>query len=164
MTMHNAAHAATCNPSAVVEREQRLANHQTGNNSNVVHSGLYYAPGGYKARLAVAGCAETIAFCREHDLPHQVCGKLVVATEHGVEADIVRRRATREAHGAEVGQDGLLHLHAQIHAAADGQGRLAVPLAQQRLARALLDLFPWPNNHHKTPFESRARGGDDRHG
>jgi L-2-hydroxyglutarate oxidase len=66
---------------AVVEREPRLADHQTGNNSNVIHSGLYYAPGGYKARLAVAGCAETVAFCREHDLPHRVCGKLVVATE-----------------------------------------------------------------------------------
>ncbi|MCE3555214.1 L-2-hydroxyglutarate oxidase [Pseudonocardia sp. RS11V-5] len=66
---------------AVVEREPRLANHQTGNNSNVIHSGLYYAPGGLKARLAVAGCAETIAFCREHDLPHQRCGKLVVATD-----------------------------------------------------------------------------------
>ena len=66
---------------AVVEREPRLATHQTGRNSNVIHSGLYYAPGGLKARLAVAGCAETVAFCREHDLPHQVCGKLVVATE-----------------------------------------------------------------------------------
>ncbi len=66
---------------AVVEREPRLSDHQTGNNSNVIHSGLYYAPGGYKARLAVAGCAETVAFCREHDLPHKVSGKLVVATE-----------------------------------------------------------------------------------
>ena len=46
--------------------------HQTGHNSNVIHSGLYYAPGGLKARLAVAGCAETVAFCREHDLPHAV--------------------------------------------------------------------------------------------
>ncbi|TCK21227.1 L-2-hydroxyglutarate oxidase [Pseudonocardia endophytica] len=77
------AHAAvrTGRSVAVVEREPRLANHQTGNNSNVIHSGLYYAPGGYKARLAVAGCAETVAFCREHDLPHRVSGKLVVATE-----------------------------------------------------------------------------------
>ncbi|MGH8920570.1 MAG: FAD-dependent oxidoreductase, partial [Actinomycetes bacterium] len=66
---------------AVVERESALAKHQTGNNSNVIHSGLYYAPGGLKARLAVAGCAETVAFCREHDLPHKVCGKLVVATD-----------------------------------------------------------------------------------
>ncbi|HYZ55780.1 MAG TPA: L-2-hydroxyglutarate oxidase [Streptosporangiaceae bacterium] len=65
----------------VVEREPRLASHQTGNNSNVIHSGLYYAPGGLKARLATAGCAETVAFCREHDLPHKVSGKLVVATE-----------------------------------------------------------------------------------
>ncbi|HEY4461334.1 MAG TPA: L-2-hydroxyglutarate oxidase [Streptosporangiaceae bacterium] len=65
---------------AVVEREPRLAGHQTGNNSNVIHSGLYYAPGGLKARLAPAGCAETVAFCREHDLPHRVSGKLVVAT------------------------------------------------------------------------------------
>ena len=66
---------------AVVEREPRLASHQTGRNSNVIHSGLYYAPGGLKARLAPAGCTETVAFCREHDLPHTVSGKLVVATE-----------------------------------------------------------------------------------
>jgi (S)-2-hydroxyglutarate dehydrogenase len=77
------AHAAarTGRTVALVEREPQLARHQTGRNSNVIHSGLYYAPGGLKARLAVAGCAETVAFCREHDLPHRVCGKLVVATE-----------------------------------------------------------------------------------
>ncbi|WP_300008940.1 L-2-hydroxyglutarate oxidase [Pseudonocardia sp.] len=87
---------------AVVEREPRLAEHQTGHNSNVIHSGLYYAPGGLKARLAVAGCAETVAFCREHDLPHEVCGKLVVATEADElprMAELVRRGA---ANGVEV--------------------------------------------------------------
>ncbi len=66
---------------AVLEREPRLAEHQTGHNSGVIHSGLYYTPGGLKARLAVTGCAETVAFCREHDLPLEVTGKLVVATE-----------------------------------------------------------------------------------
>src|ERR1700744_1781910 len=66
---------------AVVEREPRLAEHQTGRNSNVIHSGIYYAPGGLKARLGPMGCAETVAFCQEHDLPHRVCGKLIVATE-----------------------------------------------------------------------------------
>ncbi|MDT7578282.1 MAG: (S)-2-hydroxyglutarate dehydrogenase [Pseudonocardiales bacterium] len=89
---------------AVVEREPRLADHQTGRNSNVIHSGLYYAPGGLKARLAVAGCAETVAFCREHDLPHSVCGKLVVATEPEElprMAELVRRGA---ANGVEVHQ------------------------------------------------------------
>ncbi len=87
---------------AVVEREPRLAGHQTGNNSNVIHSGLYYAPGGLKARLAVAGCAETVAFCREHDLPHEVTGKLVVATDESElprMAELVRRG---QANGVEV--------------------------------------------------------------
>jgi L-2-hydroxyglutarate oxidase len=80
---------------AVVEREPRLASHQTGHNSNVIHSGLYYAPGGLKARLAPAGRAETVAFCREHDLPHQVCGKLVVATD----AEELPRMAELERRG-----------------------------------------------------------------
>ncbi|MBW0117916.1 L-2-hydroxyglutarate oxidase [Pseudonocardia abyssalis] len=95
---------------AVVEREPRLANHQTGNNSNVIHSGLYYAPGGLKARLAVAGCAETVAFCREHDLPHKVCGKLVVATEPEELVrmkELVRRGAANGVEVTELDQAGM---------------------------------------------------------
>lgn len=65
----------------LLEAESSVATHQTGRNSGVIHSGLYYRPGSYKARLAVAGRAETIAFCREHDLPHRVGGKLVLACE-----------------------------------------------------------------------------------
>jgi L-2-hydroxyglutarate oxidase len=65
----------------VVEAEDRVAAHQTGHNSNVIHSGLYYRPGSAKAELAVAGRDETVAFCRRHELPHRVGGKLVVATE-----------------------------------------------------------------------------------
>ena len=65
---------------AVVEREAALATHQSGNNSNVIHSGLYYAPGSLKAKLAVQGNRETVAFCRANDLPYEVCGKVVVAT------------------------------------------------------------------------------------
>jgi (S)-2-hydroxyglutarate dehydrogenase len=95
---------------AVVEREPRLAAHQTGNNSNVIHSGLYYAPGGLKARLAVAGCAETVAFCREHDLPHEVCGKLVVATEPDElprMAELVRRGAANGVEVHELDRSGM---------------------------------------------------------
>ncbi len=95
---------------AVVEREPKLGNHQTGNNSNVIHSGLYYAPGGLKARLAVAGCAETVAFCREHDLPHDVCGKLVVATEPEElprMAELVRRGAANGVEVTELDQQGM---------------------------------------------------------
>src|SRR5262249_15193356 len=66
---------------AVVEAEPRVAAHQTGHNSNVIHSGLYYRPGSFKARLTVAGRDETVAFCRTYRLPLRVGGKLVVATE-----------------------------------------------------------------------------------
>lgn len=95
---------------AVVEKEERLAGHQTGHNSNVIHSGLYYAPGGLKARLAVAGCAETVAFCRQHDLPHAVTGKLVVATEPEElprMADLVRRGAANGVEVHELDQAGM---------------------------------------------------------
>jgi (S)-2-hydroxyglutarate dehydrogenase len=95
---------------AVVEREQQLARHQTGNNSNVSHSGLYYAPGGLKARLAVAGCAETVAFCREHDLPHEVTGKLVVATEPEELPRMAELKRRGDANGVEnrqLDQDGM---------------------------------------------------------
>jgi L-2-hydroxyglutarate oxidase len=95
---------------AVVEREPRLGHHQTGHNSGVIHSGLYYAPGGLKARLAVAGCAETVAFCREHDLPHDVCGKLVVATEPDELPrlkELVRRGAANGVEVTELDRHGM---------------------------------------------------------
>lgn len=66
---------------AVLEAQPTVAAAQSGHNSGVIHSGLYYQPGSAKARLAVAGRDETVAFCRAHDLPHRIGGKLVVATE-----------------------------------------------------------------------------------
>ncbi|MFJ9445259.1 L-2-hydroxyglutarate oxidase [Kitasatospora sp. NPDC101235] len=65
---------------AVLEKEAGFAAHQTGRNSGVIHSGVYYRPGSYKARFAVAGAAELVAFCREHGIPYEVTDKLVVAT------------------------------------------------------------------------------------
>lgn len=64
----------------LIEKEARLAAHQTGNNSGVLHSGLYYQPGSEKARLSVSGLKEMIAFCREHGVAFDQCGKIVVAT------------------------------------------------------------------------------------
>ena len=64
----------------VLEKERRLAAHQTGHNSGVIHSGLYYPPGSRKARYAVEGARQMVEFCREHGLPHEVTGKIVVAT------------------------------------------------------------------------------------
>ncbi len=64
----------------VLEKEAGPARHQTGRNSGVVHSGIYYRPGSLKARYAVTGAAEMVKFCAEHDVPHEVTGKLIVAT------------------------------------------------------------------------------------
>jgi L-2-hydroxyglutarate oxidase LhgO len=64
----------------VLEKENRLAAHQTGRNSGVIHSGLYYKPGSYKAKNCVEGRRELVAFSKEHRIPHEVCGKVIVAT------------------------------------------------------------------------------------
>ena len=65
----------------VLEKEDRLAAHQTGHNSGVIHSGLYYEPGSAKARTCAAGREELISFARRNDIAHEICGKIVVATQ-----------------------------------------------------------------------------------
>ena len=65
----------------VLEKENKIAFHQTGHNSGVIHSGLYYKPGSYKAKTCVDGRRELVAFAKEHHIPHDICGKIVVATE-----------------------------------------------------------------------------------
>jgi (S)-2-hydroxyglutarate dehydrogenase len=64
----------------LLEKEPKLAAHQTGNNSGVLHAGLYYKPGSEKAKLSVSGLQQMTAFCREHGVAHEICGKIVVAT------------------------------------------------------------------------------------
>jgi (S)-2-hydroxyglutarate dehydrogenase len=64
---------------AVFEKEPQVGQHQSGHNSGVLHAGLYYKPGSLKARLAVSGIRRMVQFCQQHQIPHEICGKLVVA-------------------------------------------------------------------------------------
>jgi (S)-2-hydroxyglutarate dehydrogenase len=64
----------------VLEKEKEVAMHQTGHNSGVIHSGIYYKPGSYKARLCVDGRRELVQFAKEHNVKHDICGKVIVAT------------------------------------------------------------------------------------
>src|SRR5947208_12368069 len=64
----------------VLEKEDAVAKHQSGHNSGVIHSGVYYKPGSLKAKMCVEGAAAMVEFCREHNLKHEICGKVIVAT------------------------------------------------------------------------------------
>ncbi len=84
---------------AVVEKEPRLAAHQTGNNSGVIHSGLYYRPGSLKARNCTAGREALLRFCSEHGIPAERCGKVVVATRAEQLPALEELRRRGEANG-----------------------------------------------------------------
>ncbi len=75
---------------ALFEKEEILADHQTGHNSGVLHSGLYYKPGSLKAKNCIEGRKELVEFAKEHGIPHDVCGKVVVATHESELANMER--------------------------------------------------------------------------
>lgn len=91
----------------LLEKEAQVGRHQTSNNSGVLHCGLYYKPGSLKARMAVEGIREMVAFCQEHQIAHEICGKLVVATD---EAEHDRLRKLQER-GAANGLQGIRYLN-----------------------------------------------------
>jgi L-2-hydroxyglutarate oxidase len=111
----------------VLEKEDKVCAHQSGHNSGVLHSGLYYKPGSLKARLAVSGIREMVAFCQEHAVPHEICGKLVVAVN---EAEVPRLRALHER-GTANGLEGMRLLNREqmreIEPHVGGLEALAVP-------------------------------------
>jgi L-2-hydroxyglutarate oxidase LhgO len=111
----------------LLEKEARVGQHQSGHNSGVIHSGVYYKPGSLKARLCVEGARAMLEFCRTHGIPHQICGKVIVAThkEELPRLQELQRRGT--ANGLtglrEIGPE---ELH-EIEPHASGIRALAVP-------------------------------------
>lgn len=86
---------------AVLEKEDHLSPHQTGHNSGVIHSGIYYKPGSYKARLCVEGRRELVAFAKEHNIAHDICGKIIVATHESELAHMNKVFNNGKANGVE---------------------------------------------------------------
>jgi len=134
---------------AVLEREDRIATHQTGRNSGVIHAGIYYARGSLKAKLCVEGAAELYRFCDEHDVPVRRSGKLIVARgepELPALDELERRgRANRVPGLRRLGGDELREIEphcrgvAALHSPATGVVDFAA------VARALareVDVFP----------------------
>src|SRR5579864_8542740 len=87
----------------ILEKEPSVCRHQSGHNSGVLHSGLYYKPGSKKARLAVTGIRQMVDFCQQHSIPHEICGKIVVATS---QEELPRLNALFER-GTQNGLQGL---------------------------------------------------------
>ena len=83
----------------LLEKEDGVGRHQSGHNSGVIHSGVYYKPGSLKARLCVEGARAMVEFCRAHNLPHQICGKVIVATEEEELPRLEELRRRGEANG-----------------------------------------------------------------
>ena len=83
----------------VLEKEAGPGRHQSTHNSGVLHAGLYYKPGSLKARLAVTGIRQMIGFCRQHGIAHEICGKLVVATDAQEQARLHDLLSRAEANG-----------------------------------------------------------------
>src|ERR1017187_4038470 len=111
----------------LLEKEDRVGQHQSRHNSGVIHSGVYYKPGSLKAKLCVTGAAAMIKFCREHGIPHQICGKLIVATHEEEFSRLEELRRRGEANGLTgLRSIGLEELR-EIEPHASGVRALVVP-------------------------------------
>lgn len=133
---------------AVVEKEAALARHQSGRNSGVLHSGLYYAPGSLKARLCMEGKENLERFADQHGIPHRRLGKVIVAVDRSELGRLARLKERGMANGvpglAEIGPDrirelephavGIRALHSPGTAVVDFR-RIALALGEEILAR-----------------------------
>lgn len=88
----------------LLEKEERLSAHQTGRNSGVIHAGVYYQPGSLKAQFCRAGVKATIDFCRENEVRHEQCGKLIVATSNYEQQGLLKLRDRARANQLHVEQ------------------------------------------------------------
>lgn len=149
----------------VLEKEEAVARHQSGRSSGVLHSGVYYTPGSLKARLCTDGLRRMVEFCRGHDIPYRIGGKVIVATD-GEEVPLLRDiQARGEANGVDcrmIGPDELVRLEP----AARGVQAVHVPYAGiadfAAVCRRLRDLLT--DEGHEVRFGARVQRIEPRNG
>lgn len=135
----------------LLEKETAVAAHQTGRNSGVIHSGIYYKPGGLKARNCREGYRQLLDFCRDHGIAHEICGKIIVATR----PDELPRLEELHRRGVANGLDGLRWLDAteirEIEPHVTGIRGLHVPQT---------GIVDYPGMSEKLAALIRLRGGE----
>ncbi|KAB7704750.1 L-2-hydroxyglutarate oxidase [Bacillus aerolatus] len=110
----------------LLEKEDQLAAHQTGHNSGVIHSGIYYKPGSYKARFARQGSKSMTEFCQRYDIEHDICGKVIVATkdeELPLLDNLYKRGLENELDVTKIGKEELKEIEPHVN------GKAAVKVA-----------------------------------
>lgn len=112
----------------IIEKESVVAEHQTGHNSGVIHSGIYYKPGSFKARFARQGSRSMTEFCQNYEIDHDICGKVIVATkqeELPLLEDLYQRGLQNELAIQKIGGDELKEIEPHVN----GLGAIRVPQA-----------------------------------
>ncbi|AMA73649.1 L-2-hydroxyglutarate oxidase [Aneurinibacillus thermoaerophilus] len=110
----------------MIEKEADWARHQTGHNSGVIHSGIYYKPGSFKARFAREGNAAMVKFCEEHGIAYEVCGKVIVATEPEelpLMDNLYKRGLQNQLNVTKIGPEELKEIEPHVR----GLGAIRVP-------------------------------------
>lgn len=149
---------------AVLEKEDRVAAHQTGHNSGVIHSGLYYQPGSNKAKTCAKGRKELITFAKRHRIPYDICGKIVVATqetERPTLDKILQNGIENDIEGLEeIGLDRIK----EIEPACEGVAAIWVPSAGiidfAKVAEKLANLVEKKNKGNKILTGHKVTGLD----
>lgn len=112
----------------VLEKESEVATHQTGHNSGVIHSGIYYKPGSFKAEFARKGSKSMTEFCETHGIEHEICGKVIVATTKGelpLLDNLYERGLENKLDIQKIGVDELKNIEPHV----SGLGAIRVPQA-----------------------------------
>ena len=149
----------------LLEKEGGWARHQTGHNSGVIHSGIYYKPGSFKARFCREGAQALVEFCREREIDYEICGKVIVATEPGElqRLDDLHERGLKN--GLEVEKIGPEELK-EIEPHASGLAAIRVPSTGivdfVKVAEAFAALVEEKGGHLRTRTEAQSISETDR--